>query len=438
MSEGSAAPSGAWTAARPAVSPAASVPGLVSLRASRLRQVRLAVAAGCHVAAVLQYVLDPVPASVAGDWLWQFLVLMGLSLLAAAASVLVRQTWPFLVTILLRLLVLLPSGYPLGGFAGVEHTLLLAVIFDLGICLSLPYGALLGASATLVVMLSQGDGNAWGQPLAGVAARQMVWMAATSVFAIVATTVIRYYGERSTRQEADIQRMEGVLAQLMTANLGFQRLAASVEQQSKEEERKRVTREIHDTVGYTLTNLMMMAEEAIDLCPESAVRTRSLLRNARQQAQEGLNETRRALRLLRRHDKAEPFSLQTIHKLVTTFSSVTAVEVRLETGNAPWQLAGPMGPALYRFVQEGLTNAFTHGKATHIRIALWVRDGLLTAAIHDNGSGTPGMIKEGIGLAGMRERIGVLGGSVAAHSLPDGFELTAVLPVTAASQGRTF
>ncbi len=83
-----------------------------------------------------------------------------------------------------------------------------------------------------------------------------------------------------------------------------------------------------------------------------------------------------------------------------------------------------------RIVQEGLTNAFRHGKATRVRINLWQTEGEILVSVLDNGRGiAPGTsVTDGIGLAGMRERLAEYGGEIRLGPVVDGFELAATIP----------
>ena len=83
---------------------------------------------------------------------------------------------------------------------------------------------------------------------------------------------------------------------------------------------------------------------------------------------------------------------------------------------------------LYRLVQEGLTNAFRHGRASEVSVNLWITTDELTVAIKDNGRGAA-VIEEGVGLSGIRQRVGGLGGSLSYKAGTDGFSLSVRVPV---------
>ncbi len=95
--------------------------------------------------------------------------------------------------------------------------------------------------------------------------------------------------------------------------------------------------------------------------------------------------------------------------------------------NLPWELDPEVDGAIYRLLQESMTNAFRHGGATHVSVRFSVREREIEVMVRDNGRGAE-EVEEGIGLAGMRERVERLGGRLSARSITGGFEVLAYLP----------
>jgi signal transduction histidine kinase len=120
---------------------------------------------------------------------------------------------------------------------------------------------------------------------------------------------------------------------------------------------------------------------------------------------------------------------------VSIFRKLAGIEIELNLGNMPHFLSQDLGLALYRTVQEGLTNAVRHGRATKVRVSFWAKDDELLLTITDNGRGA-GEIVKGIGLSGMEERLGALGGEVSASSAAEGgFALSVKVPLKTAAEG---
>jgi len=154
-----------------------------------------------------------------------------------------------------------------------------------------------------------------------------------------------------------------------------------------------------------------------------------VLITARKTAQEGLQETRLALRRLRNEQPWVSNAPGAIFKIVSIFRKITGLDVTLSLGNLPNSLSQELSLALYRTVQEALTNAVRHGKASRVRVIFWVVGEELRLTITDNGKGAFEIVK-GIGLSGMEERLGALGGSVSVGRAPEGgFSLSVQVPV---------
>jgi signal transduction histidine kinase len=242
--------------------------------------------------------------------------------------------------------------------------------------------------------------------------------------------VAAYHREENVRRFAEIRALSSSVRNLMDANMALQLYAHNIETESTEKERSRITRELHDMVGYALTNVIVMMNAAHVLLRDDPDSLDDLFAKTRTQAEEALAETRSTLRRLREIRPFGPIGLQAIWHLTRGFQGATGVEVRLNLGNLPWSFGRKLDAVIFRIVQEGLTNAFRHGKATRVRINLWQTEGEIIVSVLDNGRGVaPGMeVADGIGLAGMRERLSEYGGDIRLRSAVDGFELLATIP----------
>jgi signal transduction histidine kinase len=120
-----------------------------------------------------------------------------------------------------------------------------------------------------------------------------------------------------------------------------------------------------------------------------------------------------------------------LDRLATTFAEQTGMTIELEDRLGDRRLPPDAETALYRIVQEALTNTVKHAQAQHVSIFLTWREGGAAAVIEDDGRGfDPQHGTEGLGLLGMRERLALLGGSLAIESSPgSGTTLVAEVPV---------
>jgi signal transduction histidine kinase len=236
------------------------------------------------------------------------------------------------------------------------------------------------------------------------------------------------YRKRLIEGQEKIDRLNNAISALSSANLNLQEYANRAEQASMVEERKRITREIHDAVGYAMTNTIMMLEAASDMIRLDPDRVTSLIDTARENTRRILEDIRNALHLLRAQEEPTESGATSFSKLVRVFETATGTRVRLELGNTPAELPLDVEFVVYHFIQEALTNSFRHGKATEVRILFWIQNGALSVTVRDNGGGSD-QIKEGIGISGMRERLEKVKGELQIAKVVDGFQIKALIPV---------
>ena len=238
-----------------------------------------------------------------------------------------------------------------------------------------------------------------------------------------------------TSQKEENIRISRLNAQLHKANDRLRENAIELERLAEIRERNRLAREIHDTLGHTLTGIIMGLEAVLvifEAAPEEAKKRVAVIV---QTAREGLNDVRSSIKALR-PDALEKHSLEdALESLISNFRLTTSVKILFEQEAGPLRFASDEEDALYRIIQEGMTNAVRHGHATEIEIHI-TRDGdLVTVNLRDNGLGCAEW-KAGFGLRHMEERLGLLGGSMACGNRDEdsddgrrGFYLVASLPV---------
>jgi signal transduction histidine kinase len=240
--------------------------------------------------------------------------------------------------------------------------------------------------------------------------------------------IIIKYAHNLLLQYREIQTNQRLIIQkLSTSNSELQQYANIAEEKSMVHERLKMTREIHDTVGYTLTNLLMMLEASTDLVKTNPVKLEKLLNQALEIIKTGHSEIRQSLRILRNTKVKEKNSIESIQNLTGIFMESTGVNVRVEFGNLPWVLNRKIDHIIYRFLQEAMTNALTHGDAKNISIQFWRNEGLIQISIEDDGKGSLD-IEQGIGLKGMTERLAEVDGSLSYENTSMGFSIRAVIP----------
>ena len=171
-----------------------------------------------------------------------------------------------------------------------------------------------------------------------------------------------------------------------------------------------------------------MMEAAALLPNEKKTKRNEILFTARNQAQKGLSETRAALRHLRNEKIVKTYGINMIEELVSVFQEATGIDIKVEYGNLSGFTNDRIDAIIFRTIQEGMTNAFRHGMATVIRINFWITGKTLRVSIHDNGIGSKEIV-DGIGVAGMRERISDIGGTIDIRNVDDGFKIDVEIPL---------
>ncbi len=204
------------------------------------------------------------------------------------------------------------------------------------------------------------------------------------------------------------------------------------------EERLRIARDLHDSVGHHLALISVQSDVAARAIDSDAAASREAMQHVKSASRKALAELRDTVSLLR--DPGEPVAptqvpapgLDALDDLLTGLRAAGLdIECRV-TGSAV-----PLAPAAdltaYRVIQESLTNVRKHSAGRRARLALGYERGELSITVDDPGgaesAGGTGEAGGGHGIEGMRERVLAIGGRFAAGPRPgDGFKVTAALP----------
>ncbi|WP_166843923.1 sensor histidine kinase [Isoptericola sp. BMS4] len=200
-------------------------------------------------------------------------------------------------------------------------------------------------------------------------------------------------------------------------------------------ERLRIARDLHDTLGHTLSVVSLHAGVAAEAVGRDDDAARGALDQVRAAASGTLDELRATVRILRADvagsGPAGPrgaTGLSGIDALVRPAREAGLdVDVALDV---PDGLPAAVDAAAFRVVQESLTNVLRHAGARRARVSAGVAGDRLHVSVSDDGRGSAGA-PAGAGIAGMRERVGLLGGTLTARDAPGGgFAVAADLPAT--------
>src|SRR6266511_3207781 len=179
---------------------------------------------------------------------------------------------------------------------------------------------------------------------------------------------------------------------------------------AQEAERKRVASELHDEVGQAMTGVLMLLARLQDaVVPER----RRELADAQEAIRGGLEEVRRIAQELRPELLEHLGLVSALRALARTFAARTGIEVECRFAPELLKLDRDVELALYRIVQESLTNVARHAGATRVELSMGPRQGGVGVRVVDDGRGVHGPLRDGGGVRGMRERAMVVGGELA-------------------------
>jgi signal transduction histidine kinase len=200
---------------------------------------------------------------------------------------------------------------------------------------------------------------------------------------------------------------------------------------AQELERRRLARELHDETGQALTSILLGLRGLEEAKDEETLRT--MVGEVRELVRSTLQDVRRLAVELRPKTLDDFGLVAALERLTESFSEQTGIAVEFVPNLSPARLPPEIETALYRIVQESLTNVVKHARAENVSIVLTRKDDRVSVVVEDDGVGfEPGRERgDGLGLVGMRERVGLLGGRVTIESRPGaGATFVAEVPLT--------
>ncbi len=227
-------------------------------------------------------------------------------------------------------------------------------------------------------------------------------------------------------QEQSQKRTEALLDELRLSQRQVATLATV-------DERNRIARDIHDSVGHHLTAVNIQLEKAITFQEINPDEAQQALKDAKRSAQSALTDVRESVSTLREEER--PFELTpALHQLINGFGSLPT---KLQIEGDETQIAKSTLMALYRVAQEGLTNIEKHAEATEASLKVSLQSPDATLVLEDNGTGIDlDLLEEKsnsreahFGLSGLQERLELLGGTLSIQQKqPQGTQLSVRIP----------
>lgn len=237
-------------------------------------------------------------------------------------------------------------------------------------------------------------------------------------------------------QDADTARTEAqrLLSELQVAHAQLRETSAQVERLAVADERNRLSRELHDSLGHRLTVAVVQLEGAQRLASTDPERAGRMVGTVREQMKEALADLRRTLQALRSPSEDDLPLGPALSKLTRQFQDATGLNVKLHVSPDLPPLPERQRHTLYRGAQEALTNAQRHAQAGNIWVEVAPCTEGVRLTIDDDGRGLPDDPSSGLGLRGLRERADALGGALTlGPSSRGGAQIMVTVPIGGAS-----
>jgi signal transduction histidine kinase len=250
-------------------------------------------------------------------------------------------------------------------------------------------------------------------------ASNLVFITLRFVFAWVVGYALR---ERSEQAEAAEERAARAEREREVAT----RIAVA-------EERARIARELHDIVAHAVSVMVLQVGAVRHKLPDAMAEDRDALRSVERAGRTALAEMRRLLAAMRTDgDEVELGPQPGLDGLDSLLAEIgrAGLPVELHVDGEPFPLPRGIDLSAYRIVQEGLTNALKHSRASRADVTVSYQPHGLQLEVRDNGLGSATSDGLGHGLVGIRERVKLYGGEMSAQTEPSGgFVLSTRLPI---------
>ncbi len=255
----------------------------------------------------------------------------------------------------------------------------------------------------------------------------------TSVAAFIIALILLFYNFRLLFREVERRK---VLEQLEKNNAGSYRMLSARILELQDVERRRIARELHDSVGQFLAGLKINLGRLQRCEAEPSIQSHPLLLESVELTERAISEVRTISHLLH-PPLLDELGLYSATRWYTEgFAKRSGIHVELRLAEITERLPKEIELALFRVLQESLTNVHRHARASSVSVEIKCTDYEVILIISDNGNGIPqdSLLRfrsghaGGIGLAGMRERLAELGGTLEVDSSAEGTQIRATLP----------
>ena len=251
---------------------------------------------------------------------------------------------------------------------------------------------------------------------------------------MIVLAMLRFHREQEQQNLLELKELNH---RLDAINRNISQKLFSIQQDSSQQERMRITKEIHDTAGYVFINVIMLLQASLAVMDKDRTLGEAKINDALDYTRRGMNEIRYILREMRAYEKPSLGLQNELYDIARLFTKATGVTVNMEYGNWRKSFGQKFDAFFVSFLQESLTNALKHGHATVVEMICWETGKEVMITVRDNGKGTSGPLLPGIGLTGIKDFVETKAGQVTIEANdPLGFSIRVVLPATAMESGE--
>lgn len=243
-------------------------------------------------------------------------------------------------------------------------------------------------------------------------------------------SIALYFAIRTRMQRNEMYELnKQQLVKLQEAYEQLQEASIKSMQYAVLEERTRIARDIHDSVGHSLTSLIVQMQALKYMMKKDPEDAEKSLDGMLAVARQGLQDIRTSVHSLAENQVIS--GTAPLKALLSRMEASTSIHYEFHSDLNTEELNIQINGILFRVLQEAITNIIRHSKATFVNISLKKETGKILMRIRDNGTVTPNQkINEGFGLKGMKSRVEEKGGKLNYSSLePNGFEIKAEIPL---------
>lgn len=365
------------------------------------------------------------------EWYFHLTILFGIGILNSIILFFVKKNSYSLVVFSFKALLFLLICFPLGNFILIQTILITGIIIEAVFYFRFKINLFLtNLMILLAFLISNNQHLIWNVYTTRIEWINLLIFIIYSFFINILFSLIKFYNIKIIEKDEDVKRLNLMISILEKTNIKYQEDAIYSGEKSKTEERKRIARDIHDIIGYSMTNIKMMVEAAITMVPKKLKELKQLLQDIKIQTNEGFDEIICTVRSMYRMPPNKKTGIPAIQSLIRSFVQAAKVKVKTEFSNMPNSCGEELDQIIYHIVQEGIINSFRHGGADKIRISFWKESDSIKIYIWDNGKGSTknNLMNQGIGLEGIKDRIVAIGGTFNSCNVINGYEVNAVLP----------